>query len=215
MRFYIEGRAEVVGDVSGVLSVYKNYDFYLTELKMPDDPYYPGYQWHYDQIRLPQAWAVTTGDRNIRVAVIDTGISTEHQDLAANVNLDLGVSFVIGEDITDIEDDHGHGSHVSGTIGAVTNNGMGMAGIMWEVEIIPVRVFDASGRGSTWAVVNGMLYAAGLLDDQEDKPSIGRPADVVNMSLGGPGSEFQQDAVERAAANGVILVAAQEMSTVT
>ncbi|HHT90766.1 MAG: S8 family serine peptidase [Limnochordia bacterium] len=200
--------AEVVGDVSGVLSVYKNYDFYLTELKMPDDPYYPGYQWHYDQIRLPQAWAVTTGDRNIRVAVIDTGISTEHQDLAANVNLDLGVSFVIGEDITDIEDDHGHGSHVSGTIGAVTNNGMGMAGIMWEVEIIPVRVFDASGRGSTWAVVNGMLYAAGLLDDQEDKPSIGRPADVVNMSLGGPGSEFQQDAVERAAANGVILVAA-------
>lgn len=199
---------EMAADISGVRSVSMNYDVHLTELKLPNDPYYGLLQWHYDQIRLPQAWAVTTGDRSIRVAVVDTGINTKHPDLTANANLDLGANFVIGEDVTDIEDYHGHGSHVSGTIGAVTDNGTGMAGIMWEVEIIPIKVFDESGRGSTWAVVNGMLYAAGLLDDQEDKPSIGRPADVVNMSLGGPGSEFQEDAVKRAVANDVILVAA-------
>jgi len=202
-------RVQVATDMSGVLSMERNYDVQLAEIKIPNDRYYPGYQaWHYEQIRLPQAWAVTTGDKSIRVAVVDTGISTEHPDLIANVNLELGANFVPGDDVDYIEDHHGHGSHVSGTIGAVTNNETGMAGVMWEVEIIPVRVFDASGRGSTWTVVNGLLYAAGLLDDQEDKPSIGRPADIVNMSLGGPGSEFQYDAVQRAVANDVILIAA-------
>lgn len=203
------GGVEAASTMNGVLSAEVNFDIYLAEFKIPNDRYYGSHQWwHYEQIRLPQAWAVTTGDRSIRVAVVDTGISTEHQDLIANVNLDLGASFVIGQDAKDIEDEHGHGSHVSGTIGAVTNNEAGMAGIMWDVEIIPVKVFGPSGRASNWEVVNGMLYAAGLLDDQEDKPSIGRPADIVNMSLGGPGSEFQQDAVERAIANDVILIAA-------
>jgi len=203
------GGVEVANAVEGVLSAEMNFDMQIAELKMPNDKYYGNLQWwHYDQIRLPQAWAVTTGDSSIRVAVVDTGISTEHPDLLANVNLDLGASFVIGQDFDDIEDENGHGSHVSGTIGAVTNNEMGVAGIMWDVEIIPVKVFGPSGRASNWEVVSGMLYAAGLLDDQDDKPSIGRPADIVNMSLGGPGSEFQEDAVRIEVANDVILIAA-------
>lgn len=204
-----DAKVQVATEIDGVLSTEPNFEVYLTEIKTPNDQYYGPFQsWHYEQIRLPQAWTVTTGDKNVRVAVVDTGISTAHPDLISNVNLELGASFVIGDDFDEIEDTHGHGSHVSGTIGAVTDNGTGMAGIMWDVEIIPVKVFGPSGRASNWEVVSGMLYAAGLLDDQEDKPSIGRPADIINMSLGGPGTEFQYDAVMRAVANDVILIAA-------
>ena len=146
----------------------------------PNDRFYESYQWwNYDQIRLPQAWSVTTGDSNIRVAVIDTGIDPDHPDLEGKIDLENAWDFT---DDNDIEDFHGHGTHVAGTIGASTNNEIGVAGVMWEVELLPVKVFDASGRGSNWTV----RHPTPLLNDQEDKPTNPRPADIVNMSLGGP-----------------------------
>jgi len=201
-----EEHLEVFRQLNGFVAAHLNYDISLQAIKTPNDPFYAQYQWwNYDQIRLPQAWAVTTGDPGVRIAVIDTGIDPDHPDLEAKIDLENAWDFT--ED-NDIEDGHGHGTHVAGTIGAATNNEQGVAGIMWEVELLPVKVFDASGRGSTWTVVQGMLYAAGLLNEQEDKPTNPRPADIMNMSLGGPYTELQEDAVAAIAARGVIMVAA-------
>ncbi|HHT43067.1 MAG TPA: S8 family serine peptidase [Firmicutes bacterium] len=201
-----EDHMQILAGLSGALSVDPNYAISVQAIKLPNDRFYESYQWwNYDQIRLPQAWSVTTGDSNIRVAVIDTGIDPDHPDLEGKIDLENAWDFT---DDNDIEDFHGHGTHVAGTIGASTNNEIGVAGVMWEVELLPVKVFDASGRGSNWTVVQGILYAAGLLNDQEDKPTNPRPADIVNMSLGGPYTQFEEHSVQEAYARGVILVAA-------
>lgn len=111
-----------------VLAVEQNQLAYALELAFPNDPYYYIIQcWHYDQIRLPQAWAVTTGSRNVRVAVLDSGVDTDHPELAANLDLENAWDFT-SEGTA--EDGHGHGTHVTGTIGAVTNNGAWVAGVI-------------------------------------------------------------------------------------
>ena len=148
----------------------------------PTDPRYPD-QWHYRLIRLPQAWSVTTGSTAIRIAVLDTGIQPNHPDLARQLDQEYGYNFVQGS--RNFADDRGHGTHVAGTIGAVTNNGLGVAGVLWDVEILPVKVLSASGSGTSWALAQGLLYAAGLLDEP-GKPFNPRPAQVINLSLGSP-----------------------------
>ncbi|HHW72636.1 MAG TPA: S8 family serine peptidase [Firmicutes bacterium] len=201
-----EHQLTALNQVTGVLSVEHNYICVPEDLLLPNDPFYSTHQWwHYDLIRLPQAWAVTTGSRQVRIAVLDTGVDTDHPDLAAQLDLEHARDFS-GEGT--IEDVDGHGTHVAGTIGAVTNNGISAAGVMWDVDILPVRVFDSSRRTTTWKVANGILYAAGLLNDQPDKPNNPRPADVINMSLSGVEyTEHQHAAVQRAYAAGAILVA--------
>ena len=189
-----------------VLAVEQNQLAYALELAFPNDPYYYIIQcWHYDQIRLPQAWAVTTGSRNVRVAVLDSGVDTDHPELAANLDLENAWDFT-SEGTA--EDGHGHGTHVTGTIGAVTNNGAWVAGVMWEVDILPVKVLESNGKGDTWMAANGILYAAGLLNGQPDKPTNPKRAQVINMSLGTEGnSPTLEEAVRLASAAGVILVA--------
>ena len=189
--------------LKGVASVEQNGMKYTSALNIPNDELYFA-QWHYNQIRLPQAWAVTTGDRSIRIAVVDTGVATEHPDLKENLDLDYAADFTSERTVEDYD---GHGTHVAGTIGAVSNNGELLAGVMWDVELLPVKVFDAKGETSTWTIVNGMLYAAGLLN-QEGKPFNPYPADIINMSFGGGYSGFERDAVEQIYASGVIMVAA-------
>ena len=103
------------------------------------------------------------------VAIIDTGVDYTHQDLAANVftnpidcnadgNDDDGNGYAddchgidVVNDDSDPMDDHGHGTHVAGTIGAAGNNGVGVAGVNWAVTILPCKFLDASGNGSTAA----------------------------------------------------------------
>lgn len=189
--------------LSGVSSVEQNGMKYPSALKIPDDELYFA-QWHYNQIRLPQAWAVTTGSKSVRIAVVDTGVATEHPELKDNLDLDNAADFTWERTVEDYD---GHGTHVAGTIGAATNNGEVVAGVMWDVEILPVKVFAANDGASSWTVVNGMLYAAGLLD-QADKPFNPRPADIINMSLGGGYSSLERDAVEKIYAEGIIMVAA-------
>jgi len=104
----------------------------------PNDEFYST-QWglHGEHgIRAPQAWDITTGSHNVRVGVIDTGIAN-HPDLNANVT--TGWDFINNNDIT-TDDEVGHGTHVAGIIGAVADNGMGVAGVNWNITLVPLQV---------------------------------------------------------------------------
>jgi len=198
-------------------------NYILHPAAVPNDELYP-LQWHYPMIGLPAAWDVTTGSANVTVAVLDTGI-TAHPDLAGRVI--AGYDFVsnigaagdgdgIDADPTDPGDGDGinpsswHGTHVAGTIGAATNNGIGVAGIDWLCKIMPVRVLGRGG-GSTSDLLNGILYAAGLPNPSGTVPP--KQADIINMSLSGADpfeqiAAFSQPVLERVRQAGVLIVAA-------
>jgi subtilisin family serine protease len=129
---------------------------------------YRSKQWGLDKIQAEQAWATTNGTGAL-VAVIDTGVDLGHPDLAANVS-GTGKDFVAGDNSA--QDENGHGTHVSGIIAAVANNGTGVAGVAPGAHILPVRVLDADGSGNTDDIAAGIRYAA----DQGAK--------VMNLSLG-------------------------------
>ena len=128
------------------------------------------------------------------IAVIDTGVDSSLADLKEKVRTDLGKNFV-GRN-NDANDDHGHGTHVSGIIAANMENGYSMAGIHPNAKILPVKVLDASGEGETDQIALGIIYAA----DQGAK--------VINLSLGGGYSRTIEYALRYAAAKNVTIVAA-------
>ena len=144
-------------------------DYSRHALATPNDPQY-GSLWGLAKISTPAAWDMTTGSRSVKVAVVDTGIAAAHEDLAGNV--DPGFDFITGD--SDPADANGHGSHVAGTIGAVGNNAKGVAGVTWNVGLMPLRVLDASGSGFDNDITGAFLYACA------------QGARVVNASLGGP-----------------------------
>jgi serine protease len=164
-------------------------------------------------VNLPGAWDITTGSSSIVVAVIDTGIRFDHADLAGRTV--TGYNFISdawmagngsagspgrSADASDLGDwvavndcDTGskasdsswHGTHVAGTIGAKTNNSVGVAGINWTSKILPVRVLGKCG-GYDSDIIDGMRWAAGL--SVSGVPANANPAKVLNLSLGGDGS---------------------------
>jgi subtilisin family serine protease len=121
-------------------------------------------------IDAPEAWNLTTGSDDVKVAVLDTGVDYDHPDLAGNIAA-LGWDFYAGD--ADPRDENGHGTHVAGTIGANGDNGVGVTGINWNVGLIPIRVLSPFGSGTTATITNGFAYAAQ------------HGARVVNASLGG------------------------------
>jgi len=154
-----------------------NYLYHATAA--PNDPRYTQL-WGLTRISAPSAWNITTGSASVTVAVVDTGISTDHLDLAANVV--AGHDFVQGD--SDARDFNGHGTHVAGTIGARGNNGIGVAGVNWQVSLMPVRVLDGFGSGTSANVTAGLAYACA------------HGASIVNASLGGTGySTAMRDAI--------------------
>ena len=159
----------------------------------PNDPQLPQL-WGMARISAPAAWNITTGSAAVKVAVVDTGIARDHLDLAANVI--AGRDFVQNDD--DPRDFNGHGTHVAGTIGARGNNGIGVAGVNWQVSLMPVRVLDGDGSGSNVSVSAGFQYACA------------KGANIVNASLGGTGySTTIRDAIASpACANTLFVVAA-------
>ncbi|HVL94849.1 MAG TPA: S8 family serine peptidase, partial [Solirubrobacteraceae bacterium] len=128
-------------------------------------------------IDAPEAWDFQTGSAAVKVAVIDTGIHASHPDLRNNIG--PGYDFVDGDSLP--QDLNGHGTHVAGTIGAEGNNATGIAGVAWDVEIMPLRVFGAADHTTDSIIVNAFQYAAS------------NGARVANASLGGsgPGSAYQ------------------------
>ncbi len=186
----------------------------------PNDPGFE-LQWHYRLINLPEAWDISTGSEEITVAVLDSGVLSNHPDLTGR--LTEGYDFVSridnandgdgrdpdpedpGDD-PEGENSSFHGTHVTGTVGAATNNGNGVAGVTWNTRIMPLRVLGVEG-GADSDILEAIRYAAGLSNSTGTVPD--RPARVLNMSFGGPGfSQTVQDAVLDARAEGAILVAA-------
>jgi subtilisin family serine protease len=145
----------------------------------PQDAYYLPMQWNLHKTQTVEAWDVTWGSPSVKVAVLDTGICSHHQDLAGKVRADLSRSFVTEIcapetfppciDCPDWEDRNYHGTHVAGTI--VSNN-IGSASIAPNVELVAVKVLDCSGFGDWSSILNGIIYAAEIRSD------------VINLSLG-------------------------------
>jgi subtilisin family serine protease len=136
----------------------------------PNDPSYASNQAELPLIGVPTAWQTTIGSASVIVAIIDTGTTPTHEDLA-------GIAFVSPyNEITGTagaDDDNGHGTHVTGTIAAQTNNGTGIAGIAPGVRILPIKALDAAGGGSFSDILNSVDYA------------VAHGAKIINMSLGG------------------------------
>jgi serine protease len=190
-----------------------------------NDTYYSRQRWHYEMISLPAAMATLNSQsprptRRPIVAVIDTGVVYDHPDLRAN--LLAGYDFISepssagdGDSIDGNADDSSparsnegfHGTHVSGTVAAISFNGIGGAGVAPMAQIIPIRVLG-SGNSRLSDVLQGMLFAAGLANNSTFLPAT--KADIINMSLGGSGScdSVLQGVVDRVRAAGVVIVAA-------
>lgn len=178
----------------------------------PNDPSYSN-QWHYDQINLPAAWDLTTGSADIALAVIDSGVQVTHPDLQARFSVP-GYDFT--KNSSDMTDVNGHGTHVGGTMGAVTNDGVGVAGVTWLNPMIGVRVLGDAGTGSNEDVNRGILFAAGITVENSAGQTVTptRRAHVMNLSLGPnnaqctdiPPGGSEVEAVNRALAAGTSVV---------
>jgi serine protease len=167
---------------------------------VPDDPLYASKQWHMKRVGAEGAWSYACG-QGVTVAVIDTGVAcfdkgpfSRGTDLAGT-RCEGGWNFV--DDSSEAADDHGHGTHVAGTIAQTTNNGMGAAGLAYCATLMPIKVLSKQGFGTVANVAEGIRFAAD------------EGAQIINLSLGGPiKSQILEDAVDHALSKGVVIVAA-------
>jgi serine protease len=170
------------------------------ERSFPNDPKYK-YQWHLDQIRMPKAWPKATG-KGVIVAVIDTGVAYRDRGKKFKRVPDLAsTAFVPGYDFVNDHayplDDHGHGTHVAGTIAQSTHNGIGVAGVAYKARIMPLKVLSSRGFGSVADIADAVRFAAD------------NGAKVINMSLGASrSSTVLARAVTYAYKKGVVVVCA-------
>ena len=181
-----------------VLYAEPNY-LYEASAVTPNDPRYSS-MWALEKIGMPAAWSVTTGSAEVTVAVVDSGIAMRHPDLAPNIWANPG-EISNGKESNGIDDDgngyvddwrgwdwvekdnrpgdeHGHGSHVAGTIAARGNDSFGVAGINWDVSLVPLRGLDHTGIGNSADIASAFHYAGEL------------GVDVVNASFGGTGQSL-------------------------
>lgn len=152
-------------------------------------------------IKALQAWNISTGSRKVLVAVVDTGIDYTHPDLKDNVWTMPGTTDVHGFNaITGKEDpmdDNSHGTHCSGTIGALGNNGIGVAGVNWNVSIMGVKFLSAEGSGDLEGAVKAIDWA------------VDHGAQVLSNSWGGGGySDILEASIKRAGDKGILFIAA-------
>jgi len=165
----------------------------------PNDPLYAK-QWNLRSIGMPAAWKLADGN-GVIVAVLDTGVAYEDYKTFHLLPDLKGLTFVDPYDFVGntahANDDHGHGSHVTGTIAQVTDNAIGVAGIARNVRIMPLKVLSGSGSGSIGGIADAIRFAAD------------HGAKVINMSLGGAfPSAVLKKAVAYAHGKGVTVVCA-------
>jgi subtilisin family serine protease len=220
----VEDAVEAAESQPQVLYAEPNYTY--TSTASPNDPMF-GDMWSLglsnsqgvnSGIGTPRVWSFMTGSPDVTVAVVDTGIDASHPDLAPNMWTNTGEVGANGVDDdknglvddsrgwdyvsndSDPNDENGHGTHVAGIIGAQGNNGVGVAGVSWDVNLMPLRVLDAAGSGWTNDVADAFAYAGRM------------GVKVVNASLAGPA--FSQAVLDAIAAspNTLFVVAAGNSS---
>lgn len=223
----------VLEQIESITSVEPDVQLTPRDTHVPNDAYF-SYQWNLANeghgIGATDAWATSTGE-GVTVAVIDTGVLSDHPDL--NGQLLPGYDFVSdpftgsdgdGRDTNPFDEGDGvaqdecgagweasisswHGSHVAGIIAAVADDGIGIAGIAPGARILPVRVMGKCGGYSTDAADALTWASGGHVNGVPDNPN---PAQVINMSLGGDGTcpRFYQKAINAAVARGSIIVVA-------
>jgi len=204
---------------------YAEPNYIVTASAVPNDPYLSNLWGLHNigqtggmvdaDIDAPEAWDVQTGSGGLVVGVIDSGIDYNHPDLAANVWTNPGeiagngidddhngyIDDVRGWDFANNDnnplDDYGHGTHVSGTIAAVGNNGVGIVGVAWQLKILPVKFLDATGTGTSFDAASAIVYAADM------------GAKVLNNSWGCDNCfpQVVEDAIAYADQQGVVFVA--------
>jgi len=204
---------------------YAEFDFIQTIEVVPNDPSF-GLLWGMNNtgqtggtadadIDTPEAWNFTTGSSSVVVAVIDTGVDYNHQDLSDNMwtnsgeipgnGLDddlngyvddyYGINSITGSG--NPMDDHYHGTHCSGTIGGRGNNALGVAGVCWTVKIMACKFLDSTGSGYTDDAIECVQYA------------VSKGAHIMSNSWGGGGfSQSLKDAITAAQSAGILFIAA-------
>jgi len=157
-------------------------------------------------IDAPEAWDVLTSASNIVVAMIDSGILSTHEDLAANVWNNTGGTGYGWNALLDNEapaDGDGHGTMMAGVIGGVGNNGKGGAGVAWQVRLMACKCFETPASGADADIIEGIEFARS------------NGAHVINMSLSGPGFSLSlSNAIQMARDAGIIVVASAGNSPV-
>jgi subtilisin family serine protease len=194
----------------------------------PNDPNL-GSLWGMTKIKAERAWEISTGDRSVLVGVIDTGVDYNHPDLRANYWFNPGETGLDANGVdkrtnridddsngyiddfrgwdfanndNDPMDDNNHGTHCAGTIGGVGDNGVGVAGVNWQVGIVGLKFISASGSGTNAAAIAAIEYAT----------KIG--VNLTSNSWGGGGtSEPMRLAIKEAADAGILFIAAAGNST--
>ncbi len=178
---------------------YVEYNYILTPEQTPNDAKFAS-QTYLAPANASKAWDINVGSSSVTVAVIDTGVDVNHADLKGR--LTSGYNFYGGN--TDPSDVYGHGTKVVGIIAASSNNTVGITGMDWGCNVMPLRIGDDSGMGTVSRMANALIYASD------------NGARVVNISMGSPTSSITMlNAVNYAESRGVVVVAATGNSNTT
>lgn len=168
-------------------------DYILKVQEAPNDPYYPQ-MWNLPMMHLSEAWDLVHTNKRATVAVIDTGVDYNHEDLSGVVT--KGKNFIAGN--MNPLDDQGHGTHVAGTIGGVTNNGIGISGVSWGAKILAIKACDKNGDCNTTNVSKAVQYA------------VDSGVKIINISIAGAGScnGTYADVMKYATRHGALVISA-------
>ncbi|MBU0599507.1 S8 family serine peptidase [bacterium] len=186
--------------------------------EIPNDSNY-GQQWYLPKINAPAGWEVEKGRDTVLIAIIDSGVDTDHEDLKDKVVIKNGCNQISGENANDpnpipngLDDNNSgradegvtHGTHVAGIAAAMTNNNLGIAGVAWNCKVLPVKVLNDEGEGTAANIVNGIKFAADWVGDYTKTYATG----VINLSLGGEYSSTYTDALSYAYGRNCVTVVA-------